>query len=57
MDKEEENRNDLPEKTIIISGNREQADRARKEIDSRPGLSSSCSTEEPHAQVLRAAAR
>ena len=33
MDKEEENRNDLLEKTIIISGTRDQSDRARKEID------------------------
>lgn len=35
MDKENENNGDIKEKTIIVSGTREQADYARKEIESR----------------------
>lgn len=33
MDKDEENRSDLLEKTIIVTGSRDQAENARKEIE------------------------
>lgn len=33
MDKEEENQSDLPEKTIIVTGTRNQAENAKKEIE------------------------
>jgi hypothetical protein len=33
MDKDEENRSDLLEKTIIVTGTRDQAENARKEIE------------------------
>jgi len=35
MDKEEDHKADLKEKTIIVNGTREQADWARKEIESK----------------------
>lgn len=35
MDKEEENVADLPEKTIIVTGTRTQAENAKKEIECR----------------------
>lgn len=34
MDKEDEQRHDLPEKTIIVTGNRGEAENAKREIDS-----------------------
>lgn len=36
MDKDEENRSDLLEKTIIVTGTRDQAENARKEIECMP---------------------
>jgi hypothetical protein len=57
MDKEEENLADLPEKTIIVTGTRAQAENAKKEIECR-SLSNSRlgQAEASYLEILRAEA-
>ena len=46
MDKEDEGKHDLPEKTIVVTGSRNEAEAAKREIESIPSLIRSCQAEE-----------